>query len=89
MWRRSRSARVPIYVYACDRCDVEFEVLKPLGRSDELEMCPICRALLARAPTAAAYLTGVAPPAAADDPTNPLTAARHPIDCLCCAPARR
>ena len=74
---------MPIYVYVCDDCDVEFEELKPLSRADELEACPICRRLISRAPTAAAYLRGRPAPVASAEPFR-----THAADCDCCVPRR-
>jgi putative FmdB family regulatory protein len=74
---------MPIYVYVCDDCDVEFEELKPMSRADEVETCPICRRLISRAPTAAAYLRGL--PAPVDSAAR---SAAHAADCDCCVPMR-
>jgi len=33
---------MPFYEYACDDCEVVFDVRKPVAKHDEPEMCPKC-----------------------------------------------
>ncbi|MFN8094111.1 MAG: FmdB family zinc ribbon protein [Vicinamibacteria bacterium] len=72
---------MPLYVYACDRCEVEVEELRPLNRADELVACPICKWPCAREVSAPALLGSrdAGPPRAALD-----AGAAHAAGCPCC-----
>ena len=34
---------MPLYEYCCSECDYQFELLRPISRSDEDIECPRCR----------------------------------------------
>lgn len=79
---------MPLYVYGCERCEVEVEELRPMDRADDLVECPICKRPCAREVSAPALLGG----RDAGSPESALDAAlaragasaAHPAGCGCC-----
>lgn len=39
---------MPIYAYHCERCKRNFDVLKPMSESGNVEKCPVCRIRIKR-----------------------------------------
>ncbi len=33
---------MPVYEYVCPKCDIKFELLRPLSRADESALCKHC-----------------------------------------------
>lgn len=49
-----------IYLYACEKCDIEFDVSKPLSDLDRAESCTNCGNIASRQVTAPMCLIGTA-----------------------------
>ncbi len=80
---------MPLYVYGCERCEIEVEELRPMDRADELVECPICKWPCAREVSAPALLGARddGSPAAALDAALARAGApsSHASGCPCCA----
>jgi len=42
---------VPIYEYVCPKCELKFELLRPMSQRDEAVSCPNCKGKAKRVPS--------------------------------------
>lgn len=78
---------MPLYVYACDACEIEVEVLHAIDRAADFVECPICHGLCERAIPAFTIGRSTAAPAA-PPVYGRVPASYHAADCACCTPRR-
>jgi len=80
---------MPLYVYACDTCEVEVEELRPAGRADEPVPCPVCQQPCSRALTT--FSLGGRTDTGQDGSMASAASASfsHTAGCGCCVPRPR
>ena len=77
---------MPLYVYACRRCELEMEELFPLGQAPARGIrCPLCGGYFER-DVALFQVGGRSRPVNLDPPAAGI---HHGVDCVCCAPPRK
>lgn len=77
---------MPLYVYACQACELELEEMHELGQAPEKSIrCPLCGGYFERIVSLFQARSGAHEETTPNE-TKPLI---HGLDCVCCPPRRR